>query len=367
MRRNWQENFDQLQALAGSTLQPQGLALCRDWIENFFTAHHDLLVQREAEGLVRDGHGDLHAEHICLTDPIRIYDCIEFNRRFRVGDILSDLAFLLMDLDFRGHPELAERLQSVWLEECPSASPPPQTPLLYFYRIYRAFVRGKVDSFLAEDGSAPLQARSTAASLARQYFNLALGYLVPPTLFITCGLMGVGKSTVARQLARALRAPLLRSDEIRKELAGIPAATAVHDDFAAGLYHRDWNERTYSELLVRTQTALQTGQSVVVDAAFSRRSDRQRFAAVASKLQRPLAILYLCGPRAMVLQRLAQRQEEGHDPSDGRPELLERQAAIFEPPSAEESALTIDAAAELDYNVQTVLLSLLTRHGTVAP
>ena len=141
-----------------------GTGIPANYVEVFLRRKAPLLRQREEAGFVRDGHGDLHSEHICLTEPIRIYDCIEFNRRFRIGDIVADLGFLLMDLDFRRRLDLSERLRHSYgghRGEEPEGAPAA------FYKIYRAFVRGKVESFLARDNKAPPATRRTRASAPR--------------------------------------------------------------------------------------------------------------------------------------------------------------------------------------------------------
>lgn len=365
--RNWQENFAQIEPLVGPTINSPGVEHCRNWIDAFLARHRSLLREREALGMVRDGHGDLHAEHVCLTDPLCIYDCIEFSRRFRVGDLLADLAFLLMDLDFRGRRDLARQLLQVWCEQLPEQLTPENLSLLRFYMVYRAFVRGKVDTFLAVDRQASTETRQAAAGLALRYFNLALGYLVRPGLILTCGLMGVGKSTLAQALAHALGAELLRSDVVRKELAGLRPATSITDPYGSGLYSDTWSERTYAALLHQAQDAWASGNSVIVDAAFGRQKDRRMFLHAAAAAGAPAQLLHLqCNP-ATALARLDRRNANRQDPSDGRRGLYPRQAAVFDPPADDEQAFIVDSSISVELNVQSVLCQLLYRHGTVSP
>jgi aminoglycoside phosphotransferase family enzyme/predicted kinase len=360
LRRNWQENFIQTAPFVGQTLCARAQTECAAYVEWFLAHHEALLLQRQKQGFVRDGHGDLHAEHICLTEPVCIYDCIEFNRRFRVADVAADLAFLLMDLDFRERRDLA----SITLEAYRNAGEAGrELPLLLpFYKVYRAWVRGKVESLLAVDTAAEAEVCSAAAGRSRRYFNLALGYLCPPALVMTCGLMGVGKTTVARGLAAALGATLLRTDELRKTLVGLPSTASRPEPFGAGIYSPEITAQTYGLLLERSLAALAAGQSVIADAAFLRRAERERFAAAAQRKGFPWLIALMTCPAETALARLDRRQAQGLDASDGRRELFAGQAAAFEPPADTENIIRIDTAGDVDYNVQRILCAIIERN-----
>ncbi|WP_429885087.1 AAA family ATPase [Geoalkalibacter halelectricus] len=361
VRRNWRENFDQIAPFVGRTLVAPTLDLCRRYVDGFLQANAALLLQREADGYVRDGHGDLHAEHICLTDPVRIYDCIEFNRRFRVADIAADLAFLLMDLEVRGRRDLAAALLEGYVN---SAAPDPELgTLLPFYKIYRAFVRGKVESFLSADDSAAESVRSAARRRARHYFNLVLGYLMQPCLILTCGLMGSGKSTLARALAHSTGAQILRSDAIRKELAADAAKNSPHHDFGAGIYSSEWTRRTYDSLLQSAAAGLGRGAMLIVDASFADAQQRRLFMNLAQKIGRPCFVLHLRSDTATLEQRLRRRSAEQTDISDGRVELLAAHQRAFSAPQADPWVVEIDATADIDENVEYALGEIIQRAG----
>ncbi len=356
VQHNWRENFEQLAPLVGSILSPRALALSQEYVARFLDEWSPLLLEREVRGEVRDAHGDLHAEHICLTKPLRIYDCIEFNRRFRVADKLADLAFLLMDLEFRGRGDLAGWLLNAY---CAEGSRNPELNLLLpFYKFYRAWVRGKVDTFLANDQQATTGTRASAAVLAKRYFNQALGYLCPPQLVITCGLMGSGKSSLASPLATALDAVLLRSDVVRKELAGDRSRNSDQAPFGTGIYRTDFSRTTYRRLKGLSFASLSAGRSVVVDAAFGGEADRRSFRSAAAAAGVPCTVLWTDCARDLALARLAGRCQAGDAISDGRPELYDRQAAIFVPPGNEGPLLRVDTAGDVDYTVQLVLTDL---------
>jgi aminoglycoside phosphotransferase family enzyme/predicted kinase len=361
VKTNWRENFSQVAPFSGKTLSQKALDICSTYVDRFLDRNAPLMERRQEEGFVREGHGDLHTGNICLTDPICIYDCIEFNRRFRVADIAADLAFLLMDLDFRSRRDLSAAILAAYHEAM--GKDPDMELLLPFYKIYRAFVRGKVESFLAEDRVAKEATRREAEKTASRYFNLALGYLCPPALIITCGLMGTGKTTVGRALAEAVGATLLRSDRIRKELAGVEETVRLEDSYGRGTYGPEFTRRTYERLLERTMTALSAGQTVVADASFIRREDRERFRDAAAKLAVPFCVLAVECDERTVIGRLDRRRGGGQDASDGRRELYHRQAAEFEAPAEAGDIIRVDTANSVDYNVGLVLCDLIERTG----
>jgi aminoglycoside phosphotransferase family enzyme/predicted kinase len=362
VRTNWRENFSQTEPFIDRTVSRRAFDLLVSYVERFLSDHETLLLRREAGGFVRDGHGDLHCQHICFTGDICIYDCIEFNRRFRIADVLADLAFLLMDIEFRGRRDLASILLDTYLEGSDGKTPDVLL-LLTFYKIYRAFVRGKVESFLATDEDADPIVRQQAAAEARSYFNLALGYLCRPVLIITCGLMGTGKTTLGRALARSLGAFMLRSDVLRKQLAGLAEGKRMEVPFEQGIYSPAFTERTYDHLLQRTVEELVSGVSVVVDASFALSRHRNRFREAARRAGVPFLLLHVTCDRATTENRLARRQRKNRDASDGRRELFDRQAAAFETPSDTAEAMRIDTGKNLDDNVSRILCALVEHSG----
>lgn len=349
-------NLRQTVSAIDLTLLAPAHALMATYMERQLQSLGELIDRRSREGFVRDGHGDLHAANICMTEPIRVYDCIEFCRRFRVADVAADLAFLLMDLDFRNRRDLATLFLDRYLQLSGDTDLPTLLPL---YKAYRAWVRGKVATLLAMESEVEVDHRRHSLLEARRYFNLALGYHLTPVLILTVGVMGVGKSTLAGALAAATGATLLRSDVIRKELAGLPADRPGTEPFAAGLYSEAMTTRTYGELLAQAEQVLYAKGSVIVDAAFPHSRDRQAFLDLAARLGRPALFLHLTCPAATALARLDRRRELGNDPSDGRRELYAQHAASFAAFSPQMPVMEIDSSAEVDYNVQQALCQLL--------
>lgn len=171
---NTDENFSQVEKYQGLTIEKPVFLALREWTNRFYGDHHNLFHRRIAGGHIRDCHGDLHMEHICLTQELPIFDCIEFNERFRYSDTVADIAFLLMDLEYHGGYREAGILWKIYKE---IAREEGVERLLTFYKIYRAFVRGKVNSFQVEDGSINTKEKEKAIRAARQYFQLAYSYI----------------------------------------------------------------------------------------------------------------------------------------------------------------------------------------------
>jgi aminoglycoside phosphotransferase family enzyme len=171
---NTDENFDQVERYVGKTIRADAFRDLKEWTRRFYETNRPLFLDRIGEGRIRDCHGDLHMEHICLTEDLPIFDCIEFNDRFRYGDTVADIAFLLMDLEYHGGRDFARIL---WNHYRDRAGEGDVNALLTFYKVYRAFVRGKVNSFRLDDPEIEGSEKEEATRTARKYFELAHGYI----------------------------------------------------------------------------------------------------------------------------------------------------------------------------------------------
>ncbi len=170
-RENTDENFEQTREFVGVSISREDWEFIREKTETFYDKKGSLMEERTRGGMVKDCHGDLHSQHICIwKGKVFIYDCIEFNERFRYGDVASEVAFLAMDLEFFMVPHLAQEFLEAYLKERPDAT---LMEVLPFYQCYRAFVRGKVESFLIKDPAIPPKKRQEALLRAHRYFFLA--------------------------------------------------------------------------------------------------------------------------------------------------------------------------------------------------
>ena len=170
---NWRENFEQTEEYVGKTIPAEDFKLIRERVENFTKRNVNLFKKRMAEGYVRDCHGDIHSGNIFVTNGIYIFDAIEFNYRFRYSDVAADMAFLAMDLDFRGRHDLSDFFTEKYIEY---SGDQELTKLLLFYECYRAYVRGKITSFKLKDPNVRSEEKSMAEKEAKSYFKLAASY-----------------------------------------------------------------------------------------------------------------------------------------------------------------------------------------------
>ncbi len=362
IRRNVEENFEQtrgsieeyLNDAQAREIETWQLALLRD------AARFDARVEA---GRIRDGHGDLRLEHVYLRDDgsITVIDCIEFNERFRFGDVCADVAFLSMDLAWHGRVDLAERLLARYARESGDYD---LYSVVDFYESYRAFVRGKVALLLASDPEASGPARERARREARRYFLLSLAYerppLVPPKIVAVAGIIASGKSHVAEIAAAAMAAPVLGSDRLRKQRAGYGPTDSLRDDAWAGAYSPKASAHVYDELLRLADVIVSSGRPVVIDASFRSKTARRAFRDLASRHGIPFLMIECQAPREVLKGRLAARERAEHQESDARVDLLEEFERRFEPivdlPQSEHVRLdTSKPAAETKARVEEAL------------
>jgi len=172
---NVKENFAQTRHYLGGPVTKEVFASIERWSLSFMQAKRALFEQRMAQGRIKDCHGDLHLQHICVEgEHIYIFDCIEFNERFRFGDVASDVAFLAMDLDFNDYPDLGRIFVDAYAA---AAADLTLSEVLPFYKVYRAYVRAKVTSFLLDDAALDEKAREEVLRQAKQYYDLAYHYV----------------------------------------------------------------------------------------------------------------------------------------------------------------------------------------------
>jgi aminoglycoside phosphotransferase family enzyme len=171
---NTEENFSQTEKYMGISISDQKYNHIKAYTNEFLKSNKSLFQKRIASGRIRDCHGDLHAAHVCISNGIYIYDCIEFNDRFRYGDVASELAFLAMDLDRFKQADLSQAFVTAYVR---LSQDKELLQLLNFYKCYRAYVRGKVESFKFDDPYVPEEEKTIALAAAMRYFELAESYI----------------------------------------------------------------------------------------------------------------------------------------------------------------------------------------------
>ena len=325
---NTDENFRQTEKYFDVTISPDKFNRIKHFTNRFIDENSGLFQNRVTGGKIRDCHGDLHAAHICVTDGICIYDCIEFNERFRYCDVASEAAFLAMDLDHYGRADLSRSFVEAYVD---ASGDSEMLKLLNFYKCYRAYVRGKVESFKFDDPYIGEGEREKTRETAASYFDLAGFYTRPkPVLFIMAGLVGTGKSVIANGLAKRLGAVVISSDIVRKTMAGIPLTEHSFNEFNSGLYSKEFSKKTYDELFTRARDYLSKGVSVILDATFILAEGRRTAAQIARDAGADFFILECVLDAATVKKRLQLRLERGCI-SDATWETYEAQKKVFEP------------------------------------
>jgi aminoglycoside phosphotransferase family enzyme/gluconate kinase len=358
--KNTEENFRQTEEFIGRTLSRDQFDRITAFTRHFLEARRPLFRRRVAEKRIRDCHGDIRMEHICIVDPIVIFDCIEFNRRFRYTDVAADLAFLAMDLDFHDRPPFSRALVKTYVEYSQDVE---LLKVIRFYKCYRAYVRGKVESFQGADSVLPDAAREKHLSRARRYFALADTYAQARSyLVITSGLTGTGKSKLADALARDLDMALFQSDRIRKEISGVPAEEHRLEPFGKGIYSQETSRRTYQTLLAKAEEALHQGRPVILDATYLKQGQRNAVQELAEKFPVPFFVIEVTCPEEEVKKRLSNRIREPGAISDGRWEIYLSQKNVQEPITriVSERHLVIDASGKEDLLSEIVKKILIT-------
>jgi aminoglycoside phosphotransferase family enzyme/predicted kinase len=336
IRGNWEENFAQTEPYIDRTISRDAWMRCKEEIKRYMRVYADLFEQRVREGHIRDCHGDLQTDDTFIdetTGKVHVLDCIEFNERFRYSDTVSDIAFLSMDLRYRRADQLAAALLDAYYEH---GDDEPIPSLLRFYECYRAYVRGKVRSFVADQPEVSAEDRAAATQEARRFFELSLAdaLRLRPQLVIVSGLMGSGKTRQSEELARRLGASVVHSDVVRKELAGIDPRDERKVPFGEGIYSSDWTERTYRALIDQARSELARGNSIVLDASWSNPGYRARAREAAREREALFIIVECTAPDDVLRSRL---RRPSRSITDGRLELLDDQRSAYRAPEREEA------------------------------
>ncbi|WP_206797031.1 AAA family ATPase [Amycolatopsis sp. MtRt-6] len=322
VRSRWRASFEQVRPFHGEVLDPAMALEIETLAEDFLAGREALFERRIAEGHVVDGHGDLLADDVfCLDDGPRVLDCLEFDDHLRHVDVLDDVAFLAMDLERLGAPELGQQLLADYREFAGDPAPPA---LVHHYLAYRAFVRVKVACLRHAQGD------TEAAGLAGEYAELTLEHLRrgQVRLVLVGGEPGTGKSTVAGGLADRLGATLLQSDRLRKELAGLVPVRRPAEGYRQGLYDDHHTDATYAELVRRAEHLLALGETVVLDASWNAARHRELAAETAGRTSSLLVAVHCQAPEATAAHRITGRADTL---SDATPDIAHRMTADADP------------------------------------
>ena len=304
VRQSIDENYEQTVSFVGGPQTQQQFDDTKAYTDEFFATQAALLQQRLDQGKIRACHGDLHLNNICYwQDELLLFDCIEFNEPFRFVDVMFDIAYIIMDLTVQGRQDLAAIFLSHYVE-CTGDWEGLQVLPLYVSR--QSYVRAKVTSFLLGDPSVDEATKQAASDKAAKYYTLAWSYVQPQAgqLLVMSGLSGAGKSTIAKALSRQLGGIYIRSDAVRKHLAGVPLKERGDDS----LYTPEMSQKTYNRLTELGGLLAGLGYTVILDAKFDRVATRQLAIAQAQTHNVPVTIVHCDAPPPVLEQRVRDRQ-----------------------------------------------------------
>ncbi len=332
------QNFSQMLEVLKDPGDRTTLERLRAWTEDEAVRRLESFRCRKQDGFVRECHGDLHLGNIALIDGrVTLFDCIEFNPSMRWIDVMSDVAFLVMDLRDRRRPDLAARFLNGYLE---STGDYGGLAVLRFYVTYRALVRAKIATLRLTQTAGDDERRDLIGEY-RSYLALAAATIErpQPTLLITHGVTGSGKTTRAQAVVDSMGAIRIRSDVERKRLAGLDALARTSSATGKGLYTGDRDRRTYERLADLARSVVNAGYTAIVDAAFLQRWQRDLLRGVADGLNVHFTIADCDAPEPVLRERVMKRSSSGRDASEATIDVLEYQLAHADPLSSEERAL----------------------------
>ncbi|MUH00969.1 AAA family ATPase [Scytonema sp. UIC 10036] len=350
VRAAFDENYQQSEKYIGGPQTREQFEETKRYTDSFFAGCDELFHKRMKSDRIRECHGDLHLGNICLwQDKLWLFDCIEFNEPFRFVDVMYDVAYGVMDLDAQKRLDLSNAYLNTYLEMTGDWEGLQVLPI---YLSRQSYVRAKVTSFLLDDPSVPSSVKEEVTKTAATYYKLASEYTKPRQgqLLLMSGVSGSGKSTTARYLARHLGAIHVRSDAVRKHLAGIPLFERGGDE----IYTAEMTQKTYARLLELGILLAKQGYTVILDAKYDRRQFREDAIAQAQTHQIPIQIVQCTAPREVLQKRISERTG---DITDATVDLLESQLQQAEPFTEQEQPLVkiLDTIQPLEAQLKEVI------------
>ena len=358
---NTDENFDQTEAFKGELLPAYLHGVIKNYTNTYLEMNADLFRERIDRGCIIDGHGDLHLDHIHITEKnVCIYDCIEFNDRLRYQDWANDLAFLAMDLDYQEEVarqnQLVTRMSSLLNDE-------GMRKIINFYKCYRAYVRGKIAGIQFQESESSKE-KQRLKKEAERYFGLSGRYAVlgsKPIALIIMGRIATGKSTVSKQLSQLFSVNHYASDRIRKKMAGIAPNKPSPEQVESHIYSEEMSQKTYEQLLDKGLQQLNAHHSVILDATFSSANKRKKLANKLEKAGFRHLFVQTKSSDELIKKRLSQREHKSGIVSDARLEHFDKLNSIFETPEEipNDNLISIDTGPSIDETLDTLLRKLV--------
>ena len=346
------DNFSHSRQHINDNAQLKMLAKIETWSANACTTLRETLTARKNGGFIRECHGDLHLRNLAwINNAPLAFDCLEFNPDLRWIDIISEIAFLAMDLEDHHQTQMAHRFVNAYLEHSGDYA---GIRVLRFYKVYRAMVRAKVDAISAGQADINSQEQHAALESVGTYLRLAQSYIHMgmPKLIITRGLSASGKSTISQHLLEHLGAIRIRSDIERKRLFNLQATQSGGNDIEKGIYSNDATQATYTKLATLAKLIVDAGYTVIVDAANLEFEKREAFQQLATQLQVPYLILNFTATPDTLRQRIVDRK---NDASDANLKVLEHQLRHYQDLLGHEYPSTIIIDTEKNEPLASIL------------
>ncbi|GAA6622527.1 AAA family ATPase [Scytonema sp. NUACC26] len=350
VRAAFDENYQQTEKYIGGPQTREQFEETKQYTDNFFSTCGELFKNRIKSSRIRECHGDLHLGNICLwQDKLWLFDCIEFNEPFRFVDVMYDVAFGVMDLEAQQRLDLSNAYLNTYLEITGDWEGLQVLPI---YLSRQSYVRAKVTSFLLDDPSVSSSVKEEVTKTAATYYKLASEYTKPRQgqLILMSGVSGSGKSTTAKYLARHLGAIHLRSDAVRKHLAGIPLFERGGDE----IYSAEMTQKTYARLIELGILLAKQSYTVILDAKYDRQQFREDAITQAQMNQIPIQIIQCTAPQEVLQKRLTERTG---DITDATVDLLESQLQQAEPFTEKEQPLVkiLDTIQPLEAQLKEII------------
>jgi uncharacterized protein len=357
IRQSIDDNYRQTEKYIGRIQTQQQFIETKAYTDQFLVEKSQLFLDRLAGGFIRECHGDLHLRNICRwQDQTLLFDCIEFNESFRFVDTMYDVAFVVMDLEARGRQDLANRFLNTYTEATGDWAGLQVLPL---YLSRQAYVRAKVTSFLVDDPGISSAEQNLAKQTAGDYYRQAWNYTRPQPgrLIMLSGLSGSGKSTLGKLIAESCNGIQLRSDAIRKHLAGVP----LWSKGDPSIYNADMTAQTYQQLLTLGSKLAAQGFTVILDAKYDRQSRRETVVNWSRDCGISLKIIHCTAPLAVLRDRLTHRTG---DVADATVDLLASQQDSWEDfsPAEQDYLITVDTTKDLATIVRRICEAIDLQH-----
>lgn len=330
---NWDENFYQTKDFINKIIKEKEYNFIKKEIEKFIFEKEDIFLKRIKKGKIKYCHGDLHSQNIFVCDKIYLFDGIEFNKRFAISDEISEVAFMIMDLEFYGRKDFGDYFLDNYLKITNDFE---GLSLLTFYKTYRAYVRGKVTGFLFFQNR-----KKEILEKAKRYFDLSERYasnlFKDRKFLIFFGLIGAGKSFLAQKFGERNEASILNTDIIRKELANIPLEEKRMVNYGKDIYSYSFSKRTYNYLIRRGLKYYLNNYSIILDGTFNKKEWRDMVKRILNKKVMPFWI-YLSASEKIIKRRLSNKRKI----TDGRLEIYEKMKRDFYPVRKLKNLIKID-------------------------